>query len=282
MSLSTTSDAPRSGETTEFSARSLRAPSDWAMGNTSMLGSTMLIVSECLCETLDLRAGMRVLDVAAGTGNASLAAARRWCDVTSTDLEPSLLSAGQRRADAEGLPIRFKHADVEALPFSNGVFDVVISTFGAMFASDAKRAADEIGRVVRVGGRIGLASWTPESVVGRMMAIGDHYRRRTEFTPSPTQWGSLRVLASLFPSTRYDVMASAKSFAIRSRSIEHYLEVLRTQHGPTHALFATLSRAEQDAYASALMAVLEAGNRADDGTLVAPSEYLEVVIERTV
>jgi len=266
----------------EFSARSLQAPSDWAIGNYNMIGATMLIVGECLCETLDLRSGMRVLDVAAGTGNASLAAARRWCDVTSTDLEPSLLAAGQRRADAEGLPVRFKHADAEALPFSDGVFDAVISTFGVMFASDARRAAAEIGRVVRVGGRIGLANWTPESVVGRMMAIGDHYRRRSEDTPSPTQWGSLRALATLFPPSRFDVMASAKSFVLRFRSIEHYLEVLRTQHGPTHALFATLSRAQQDAYSAELMAVLEAGNRAADGTLAAPSEYLEVVIERTV
>ena len=267
--------------TIDFSAVKTRQQAAWSTGNYAVVGTTLQIVGESLCEVLDLRSGMTVLDVAAGNGNVSLAAARRWCDVTSTDYVPALLAAGRRRADAEGLPIRFLEADAEALPFDDGAFDAVVSTFGVMFSPDHERAAAELGRTVRVGGKIGMANWTPESFIGQVFKTIGRYLPPAPGMRSPAQWGAIKYLSELFPSARFDVTASAKQFTFRYRSVDHWLEVFRTYYGPINKTYAALATSQQDAFTADLIALMERGNQAHDGTLVLPSEYLEVVIERT-
>ncbi|MBW8834138.1 MAG: class I SAM-dependent methyltransferase, partial [Burkholderia sp.] len=152
----------------DFAAVKIRQQAAWSTGNYAVVGTTLQIVGEALCEALDLRAGSRVLDVAAGNGNATLAAARRWCDVTSTDYVASLLDAGRARAQAEGLSVEFQEADAEALPYADASFDIVMSTFGVMFTPDQAKAAAELARVCKPGGRIGLANWTPDSFIGQV------------------------------------------------------------------------------------------------------------------
>ncbi|HWQ37062.1 MAG TPA: methyltransferase domain-containing protein, partial [Burkholderiales bacterium] len=150
----------------DLAAVKSRQQAAWSAGDYAVVGTTLQIVGESLCEALDLRAGEKVLDVAAGNGNATLAAARRWCDVTSTDYVQALLDRGRARASAEGLAVQFREADAEALPFESGAFDVVVSTFGVMFTPNQEKAAAELARVCRSGGRIGLANWTPGSFIG--------------------------------------------------------------------------------------------------------------------
>ena len=161
--------------TVDLGAVKTRQQAAWSTGDYAVVGTTLQIVGESLCEALDLRAGARVLDVAAGNGNATLAAARRWCDVTSTDYVPSLLEAGRRRAEAEGHLVTFREADAESLPFDDGAFDVVLSTFGVMFTPDQEQAARELARVCRPGGRIGLANWTPDGFVGQLFKLIGRY-----------------------------------------------------------------------------------------------------------
>ncbi|HEV7835437.1 MAG TPA: class I SAM-dependent methyltransferase, partial [Caballeronia sp.] len=155
----------------DLAAVKTRQQAAWSAGDYAVVGTTLQIVGENLCEALDLRAGSRVLDVAAGNGNASLAAARRWCEVTSTDYVSTLLESGRARAQAEGHTIQFQEADAENLPFPDASFDVVMSTFGVMFAPDHAQAASEMIRVCRPGGRIGLACWTPQGFLGQLLQV---------------------------------------------------------------------------------------------------------------
>src|SRR4249920_1617675 len=170
----------------------------WSTGNYAVVGTTLQIVGEDLCEALDLRSGARVLDVAAGNGNATLAAARRWCDVTSTDYVPALLESGRARAVAEGHTIKFQEADAENLPFANASFDAVMSTFGVMFTPNQERAAAELMRVCRPGGKIGLANWTPESFIGQLFKVIGRYVPPVAGIKSPSLWGTESRLAELF------------------------------------------------------------------------------------
>ncbi len=251
----------------------------WSAGDYAVVGTTLQIVGESLCEALDLRAGERVLDVAAGNGNATLAAARRWCNVVSTDYVPELLERGRARASAEGLPVRFEQADAESLPFADRHFDVVLSTFGVMFTPDQERAAAEMLRVCKPGGRIGLANWTPASFVGEIFKTMGKYLPPAAGVKSPALWGTEARLRELF-GKRIDSMAiERKEFMFRYRSAAHWLEVFRTFYGPMHKAFEALDAAKQDALASDLIALAERFNRTSDGTLVDPSEYLEVVIK---
>ena len=251
----------------------------WSSGDYAVVGTTLQIVGESLCEALDLRAGERVLDVAAGNGNATLAAARRWCNVVSTDYVPALLERGRARASAEGLPVRFEQADAENLPFADHDFDVVLSTFGVMFTPDQDKAAAEMARVCKPGGRIGLANWTPTSFVGELFKLIGHYLPPAAGVKSPALWGTEARLRELF-GERLDSMAiERKHFVFRYRSAAHWLEVFRTFYGPMHKAFGALDAAKQEALASDLIALAERFNRTTDGTLVSPSEYLEVVIK---
>jgi ubiquinone/menaquinone biosynthesis C-methylase UbiE len=266
---------------TDFSAIKVRQQATWSTGNYAVIGTTLQIVGENLCEALDLRAGSRVLDVAAGNGNATLAAARRWCDVTSSDYVASLLESGRARAAAEGLTVRFQEADAEALPFANASFDVVMSTFGVMFAPDQQKAASELARVCKPGGRIGLANWTPESFIGQVFkTIGKHVAPPAGVV-SPALWGSKARLEALFDGTARQIVTNSRQFTFRYRSPAHFMEVFRTYYGPMNKAFVALEGDRQTALLRDLMALIERHNRSGDSTLVLPSEYLEVVVERS-
>jgi ubiquinone/menaquinone biosynthesis C-methylase UbiE len=252
----------------------------WSAGDYAVIGTTLQIVGESLCEALDLRAGERVLDVAAGNGNATLAAARRWCDVVSTDYVPALLDKGRARAAAEGLPVDFRVADAEDLPFEDGSFDVALSTFGAMFTPDHTRPAREMLRVVRGGGRIGLANWTPESFVGQLFKVIGGYIAPPAGLKSPALWGTEAHIVELFGAQAAAVRTARKYFNFRYRSAAHWIQIFRDFYGPTHKTFAALDAAGQSALEKDITALLERCNVAGSASLVIPSEYLEVVIER--
>jgi ubiquinone/menaquinone biosynthesis C-methylase UbiE len=252
----------------------------WSSGDYCVIGTTLQIVGETLCDALDLRSGERVLDVAAGNGNASLAAARCWCEVTSTDYVGALLDRGRERAAAERLDIDFREADAEALPFDDGAFDVVVSTFGAMFAPDAPRVAAEMLRVCRPGGRIGLANWTPQGFIGQMFkTIGRHAPPPPGVT-SPALWGTRERIDELFGAQAAAIEAVSRHYVFRYRSAEHMLQVFRGFYGPVLKAFDALDAAGQTALARDLLDLYGSFNRARDGSLAAPSEYLEVVITR--
>jgi len=252
----------------------------WSAGDYAVVGTTLQIVGESLCEALDLRAGERVLDVAAGNGNATLAAARRWCDVVSTDYVPTLLERGRTRASAEGLQVQFEQADAEKLPYTDHSFDVVMSTFGVMFTPDQDKAAAELARVCKPGGRIGLANWTPTSFVGEIFKTMGKYVAPATGVKSPALWGTEARLRELFGEQLDSMAIERKNFVFRYHNAAHWLEVFRTFYGPMHKAFGALDAAQQEALAADLIALAEKFNRATDGTLVAPSEYLEVVIKR--
>jgi SAM-dependent methyltransferase len=251
----------------------------WSAGDYAVVGTTLQIVGESLCEALDLRPGERVLDVAAGNGNATLAAARRWADVTSTDYVATLLERGRARASAEGLPVQFEQADAENLPYADGTFDVVLSTFGVMFTPDQDKAASEVARVCRPGGRIGLANWTPSSFIGQLFKLMGQYVPPPPGLQSPALWGTEERLRKLFGNRLNSIAIERKAFVFRYRNAAHWLEVFRTFYGPMQKAFAALDGAKQESLAADLIALAERFNRATDGALVAPGEYLEVVIK---
>ena len=252
----------------------------WSSGDYAVVGTTLQIVGEELSEALDLRSGQKVLDVAAGNGNASLAAARRWCDVVATDYVPALLERARERAAAERLAIEFREADAEALPFPNASFDVVVSTFGVMFTPDQDRAAAELIRVCRHGGKIGLANWTPEGFIGQVFkTIGKHLPPPAG-VKSPALWGTRARIAELFEPHAVSIKSSQRNFVFRYRSPEHWLEVFKGYYGPLLKTFAALAPAGQAALRRDLMALIGQFNRSGDASLVLPSEYLEIVITR--
>ena len=252
----------------------------WSAGDYAVVGTTLQIVGENLCEALDLRAGQKVLDVAAGNGNATLAAARRFCEVTSTDYVPALLESGRARAEAEDQEIVFKEADAENLPFPDASFDAVISTFGVMFTADQDKAAAELLRVCKPGGRIGLANWTPESFVGQMFRTIAKYIPSAPGLKPPALWGTRSRLEELFGTSARTIGSKSRFFNFRYRSPEHFVEVFRSYYGPMNKTYAALDAAKQAALTSDLLALIALGNASGDATLVVPSAYLEVVIER--
>jgi len=264
----------------DLKALKARQQSAWSSGDYAVVGTTLQIVGEELCEALDLRSGQKVLDVAAGNGNASLAAARRWCDVVASDYVPALLERARERAAAERLDIEFREADAEALPFADESFDAVVSTFGVMFTPDQDRAAAELVRVCRRGGRIGLANWTPEGFIGQLFkTIGKHVPPAPG-ARSPALWGTRARIAELFEPHATSVKSAQRHFVFRYRSPAHWLEVFRTYYGPVHKTFGALEPAAQGALQRDLVGLIEQFNRSGDGTMVVPSEYLEIVITR--
>jgi SAM-dependent methyltransferase len=251
----------------------------WASGDYAVIGTTLQIVGESLCEALDLRAGERVLDVAAGNGNATLAAARRWCDVVSTDYVGALLERAKARASAEGLAVHFEQADAENLQFGDASFDVVLSTFGVMFTPNQEKAASELARVCRPGGRIGLANWTPSSFVGEIFKTIGRYIPPPGGVKSPALWGTEEHLRELFGNRIAALQAPSRHFVFRYRSAKHWLDTFRTYYGPMHKAFAALDAEKQASLTEDLLGLAQRMNRAADGALVVPSEYLEVVIK---
>jgi SAM-dependent methyltransferase len=218
--------------------------------------------------------------VAAGNGNVSLAAARRWGDVTSTDYVPELLARGRARAEADGLRMEFREADAEQLPFADESFDVVVSTFGVMFTPDQERAAAEMLRVCRPSGKIGLANWTPDGFIGQLFkTIGKHVAPPAGVR-SPALWGSQQRLVELFGAQAASIRAEPRHFVFRYRSPVHWLEIFRTYYGPVLKAFGALDLSGQAALTADLMALINRFNKASDGFMAAPSEYLEVVITK--
>ncbi len=266
--------------TLDFAPIKIRQQAVWSTGDYAVVGTTLQIVGENLCEALDLRAGARVLDVAAGNGNATLAAARRHCEVISTDYVPALLEGGRRRAEAEGQTIRFEEADAENLPFGDATFDAVLSTFGVMFTPDHERAAAELARVGRAGGRIGLANWTPEGFIGQLFKTIGKYLPPPMGVRPPALWGTRERLTELFGESAEAIRTTPREFTFRYRSPLHWIHVFRRYYGPMHRVFNELPPARQVALTDELLALLARGNRSGDETLVLPSEYLEVVIAR--
>lgn len=251
----------------------------WSSGDYAIVGTTLQIVGETLCEAVDLRSNQRVLDVAAGNGNATLAAARRFADVVSTDYVGALLEGGRRRAEADRLPVMFQEADAEALPFADASFDVVLSTFGVMFTPNQDKAARELLRVCRPGGKIGLANWTPESFIGQMFRVLGKYVPPVAGVAPPSLWGTKARLDTLF-GPQAVVAAESRTFVFRYKSPAHWLEIFRDYYGPVLKAFASLNPESRKALEKDLYALLDQNNVARDGTLVLPSEYLEAVITK--
>lgn len=259
----------------DLGAIKARQQQTWSSGDYAVIGTTLQLVGESLCEALDLRPGSAVLDVAAGNGNATLAAARRACDVVSTDYVPALLERGRARAGAEGLDVRFEQADAENLQFPDASFDVVLSTFGVMFTPNQEQAAAELVRVCKKGGRIGLATWTPDSFIGGLFKVIAGYVPPPAGVKSPLLWGTEERLRELFPG--HKVEAPRRQYVFRYRSPRHWLDTFRTYYGPTNKAFAALDASKQAALAEDILGLIGKHNRGGD-TMVVPSEYLEAVI----
>lgn len=266
-------------QTMDLGAIKSRQQATWASGDYAIVGTTLQIVGETLCEAADVRGNHRVLDVAAGNGNATLAAARRFASVVSTDYVPALLERGRMRADADGLSVAFQQADAERLPFEAASFDVVLSTFGVMFTPDQQQAANEMLRVCRPGGRIGLANWTPDGFIGQLFkTIGKHVPPAPGMQ-SPALWGTSAHLEKLF-GAEASVTSETRAFTFRYKSPSHWLEIFRGYYGPVLKAFAALDDSGRAGLERDLLTLLETVNVARDGSLVAPSTYLEAVITK--
>ena len=252
----------------------------WASGDFAVIGTTLQIVGEQLAEACDLRCDERVLDVAAGNGNATLAAARRGAKVTSTDYVASLLERGADRARAEGLAVKFQAADAEALPFDDAGFDAVLSTFGVMFAPDHAKSAAELARVCRPGGRIGLANWTPDGFIGQLFKVLGKHVPPPAGVQSPSLWGTEAHLKQLFGERAAAIALTPRHFNFRYRSPAHFIEVFRTWYGPVHKAFAALPAEGAAALEKDLTELLNRLNRAGSDSLIVPSEYAEIVVTR--
>lgn len=265
----------------DYTAIKQRQQATWASGDYSVIGTTLQIVAESLAEAADVRAGVDVLDIAAGNGNATLAAARRFANVTSTDYVPALLDKGRQRAQAEGQQVQFQIADAEQLPFDAGRFDVVISTFGAMFTPDHARCAREMLRVLRERGRIGLANWTPQGFIGQLFKIIGAYVPPPVGLKSPALWGTEPHIIELFGSRAVEIRCERRMFNFRYRSAAHWLQVFRNYYGPMLKAFAALDASGQQALERDITTLLDKLNIAGQVSLVIPGEYLEVVITKS-
>ncbi len=264
----------------DFGAIKQRQQATWASGDFAIIGTTLQIVGELLAEAADVRADEHVLDVAAGNGNATLAAARRFARVVSTDYVPHLLEKGADRAKAQGLDIHFQVADAEALPFENGSFDVALSTFGAMFTPEHGKAARELMRVVRGGGRIGMANWTPEGFIGELFRVIGAYVPPPAGTQSPALWGTEPRMVELFGPEATDIRCVRRHFNFRYRSAAHWIEIFRSFYGPTLKAYAALDPARQEQLTEDITTLLDRLNVGGSNSLVVPGEYLEVVITK--
>jgi SAM-dependent methyltransferase len=252
----------------------------WASGDYAVIGRTLQIVGETLCEAADVRGGERVLDVAAGNGNAALAAARRWADVIAVDWVPALLERTARRAEANGLALHTREADLEALPFEDGSFDAVLSVYGAMFSPDQERTATEMLRVCRDGGRVAMANWTPDGFIGELFRVVGAHVPPPQGVESPARWGTEERLRELFPRPAAELRIAERTFTFRYRSVDHWLEVFRAYYGPMLRAFEALPAERRPDLDRDLRALLDRWNTADDGTFVAPGAYLEVVARK--
>lgn len=262
----------------DYAAIKIKQNAAWASGDYSRIGTTLQIVGEELAEAMDLRPGAKVLDVAAGNGNATLAFARRWCEVTSTDYVDSLLARGRSRAEAENFSVRYQVADAENLPFDDGMFDAVVSTFGVMFAPNQPKAASELIRTCRPGAKIGMANWTPESFIGQLFKTLGKHLAPPKGVSSPSLWGSATWLKDTFGPNASSMAVKSKRFMFRYHSPQHFIDVFRNFYGPVHKAFLALHTNGQAALAADILMAISQFNTTSDGSMRVPSEYAEVVI----
>lgn len=275
MTNAATAAAPTAAD---FETIKSKQQATWGAGDYGRIGVTLQLTGELLCEALDLRAGDTVLDVAAGNGNVSLAAARRFCKVLSTDYVPELLAQGQQRAQAESLALEFRQADAENLPFAERSFDNVVSTFGVMFTPNQPKAVTELIRTCKSGGKIGLANWTPDGFIGQLFkTIGKHVPPPPGVN-SPARWGTREFIHEQFGDDAEDIQINTRQFAFRFQSPQHWLDVFGTYYGPT--LKAIEAAVDPDLLRNDILALINRFNAARDGSMVVPSEYLEIVITR--
>ena len=276
--MSTSATSGPASPAPDLAAVKVRQQAAWSAGDYAVVGATLPLVSELLCEAVDLRSTDRVVDVAAGSGNTAIAAARRGCEVVAVDYVPALLERGRRRAAAEGLAVDFREGDAEKIPLADGAFDVATSTFGVMFTADHAKAARELIRVVRKGGKIGLASWTPEGLIGRMFQLIGKFLPPAPGVASPSTWGTEARLRELFGNSIQELRTTRREQSFRYRSFEQWLEVMSTWYGPMVKTFAALDEKRRHDLTRDLAALMQQFNRSGDATLVVPSEYLETVI----
>ena len=273
---------PRAGAapTPDLNAIKAKQHAAWSSGDYAVIGATLQLVGERLAEAMDLRSGERVLDVAAGNGNITLAAARRWCEVTSTDYVDALLARGRKRAEAEGFEIKFQIADVENLPFKDASYDAVVSTFGAMFSPDQSSTASEMQRVCKSGGRIGLANWTPDGFIGQMFKTIGKYLPPPAGVKSPTLWGTREWIETAFGASAKKIVAEPRDHVFRFRSPQHFLDMFRDYYGPMLKAFEALDAAGKKGLAADIIELIGRHNKSGDATMVVPGEYLEVVVTK--
>lgn len=281
----TTQTAPKDTHATadtglDLAAIKARQQATWSTGDFAVIGTALQIVGENLCQAVDLRAGQRVLDVATGSGSTAIAAARCYAEVVGVDYVPALLVRARERAAAERLPIDFREGDAEDLPCADAAFDAVLSTFGVMFAPDQERAARELARVCRPGGRIGLASWTPEGVLGASFRVIARHVPPPAGLPSAMAWGDEAHVERLFGAAAADFRFQRRDFVFRYRSFEHWLDLFRTYYGPVNRAYAALDERRREELTGDLRELLSSWNRSGDETLAYPGEYLEAVVTR--
>ena len=265
----------------DYSAIKSKQNAAWASGDYARIGVTLQMTGEQLAEALDMPVDAKVLDVAAGNGNASLAFARRGCVVTSTDYVDALLTRGRARAEAEGLEMAYQTADAERLPFEDGCFDAVVSTFGVMFAPHQAAAAGELIRVCRAGGKIGMANWTPDGFVGQLFKTLGRHVPPPSGVMSPARWGNRPWLEESFGASAHSIMVTERSFTFRYRSPDHFIEVFRTYYGPVHKAFLALDPAGQLALEDDLRELVARFDRGTDGSTRVSSDYAEIVVTRS-
>lgn len=280
MTMNLTPASPTPATSPDLATIKARQKAAWATGDFSVVGMTLQIVGEQLCEAADVRAGEKVLDAACGNGNATLAAARRFATVTGLDFVPALLDNARERAAAERLVLDLHEGDAENMPFPDASFDVVLSTYGIMFTPDQERMARELARVCRPGGRIGLANWTPEGFIGQLFKVLGRHVAPAPGLSSPALWGTKARLETLFADTAARITATPRDFMFRYLSADHFLDVFRTYYGPVNRAFAALDAKGQAALAEDILALCARFDRSGGASLVVPGEYLEVVIER--
>jgi ubiquinone/menaquinone biosynthesis C-methylase UbiE len=280
MTAATLTAPPPTAPAPDLAAVKARQQAAWSSGDYAIVGATLQIVGEQLCEALDLHSGQTVLDVAAGNGNVTLAAARRWCEVTSTDYVPALLERGRARAEAEGWRIAFKEADAEALPFADNSFDAVVSTFGVMFTANQEKAAAELLRVCKHGGQIGLANWTPDGFIGQLFKTLGKHLPPPAGVKSPALWGTRARIEELFGAQARSIEFLPRKFVFRYRSPQHWMDVFKTYYGPMLKAFAALEPPAQQDLHDDILALIARMNRSGDGTMVVPGEYAEIIINK--
>lgn len=272
--------APVAVPAADLGAIKSRQQATWASGDYSVIARTLAVVAESLCETVDVRAGERVLDVAAGTGNAAIAAARRYADVTASDFVPALLEHARMRAQTEGLLLTLREADAEALPFPEASFDVVLSTYGVMFTPDQERAAQELVRVCRPGGRIGLANWTPDGFIGQLFRLIGRYVPPPPGLRSPALWGTAERLHELFGGAAVSVSVTPREFVFRYQSGQHWIDVFRAFYGPVHKAFGALDDSRQRTLTNEILELLARFDRGEGAGIAVAGSYIEAVITR--